>query len=92
MRVVSAPNDAASVWMFKIEAGDATTAVELAINTSNEGVDPVTGEWQTYTFPLQDLFDAGLDISEIDVVMIFPAWDTGDGAVYRIDNAIIAIP
>lgn len=89
MKVVNAPNDAGAAWKFKIESGDATAAVELGLSDSQEGVDPVVGEWQTYTFPLQDLFDAGLDISAIDVLMVFPAWGTGEGAVYRIDNVAI---
>jgi len=92
MKVVTAPNNASATWMFKIESGDGTTAVEVALNTSNEGVDPVAGEWQTYTFSVQDLSDAGLDISAIDVIMIFPAWGTGEGAVYRVDNAKIYNP
>jgi len=92
MKVVNAPNDAASVWKFKIESGDATTAVELDLTASNEGVAPVTGEWQTYTYSIQDLFDAGLDISAIDVVLMFPAWGTGEGAIYRVDNAKITAP
>lgn len=74
MKVVSAPNDANSVWKFKIESGDATSAVELDLSASLEGVDPVVGQWQTFTYSLLDLFDAGLDISAIDVVMVFPAW------------------
>lgn len=89
MKVVSAPSNPDSTWLFKIESGDATTAVELPLSDCVEGHTPVVGEWQTYTFPLQTLFDAGLDVSAIDVVMIFPAWGTGDGAVYRIDNAVI---
>ena len=89
LKVVSAPNDASAPWLFKIESGDADTAVELALSASAEGVDPVVGQWQTFTYPLQDLFDQGLDISAIDVLMVFPAWGTGDGAVYRIDNVAI---
>ena len=92
MKVLSPPNDPASVWKFKIESGDATTAVELDLNNSLEGVDPVVGEWQTYTFNLIDLFDAGLDVSQIDIVMAFPAWSTGEGAVYRLDNVMITQP
>jgi beta-glucanase (GH16 family) len=92
MKVVNAPNDASAPWMFKIESDGAATFAEVALNTSTEGVDPVTGEWQTYTFPLQTLFDAGLDISFIDVLMVFPAWGTGEGAVYRLDNIMIYEP
>ncbi len=92
MKVVSAPNDSSAPWLFKIESGDADTAVELNLSESQEGADPVVGQWQTYTYSLQALFDAGLDISAIDVVMVFPAWGTGEGAVYRIDNAVITVP
>ena len=92
MKVVSAPLDAGSTWLFKIEAGDTSSAVELALSASQEGQTPVVGQWQTYTFSLQELFDAGLDISAIDVLMVFPAWGTGDGAVYRIDNVAITAP
>jgi beta-glucanase (GH16 family) len=92
LKVITPPNDASATWMFKIESDGASTAAEVALNTSVEGLDPVTGEWQTYTFPLQTLFDAGLDISQIDVLMFFPAWGTGEGAVYRIDNVMITAP
>jgi hypothetical protein len=92
MKVVSAPNDATSTWLFKVEAGDTTSAVEMNLTDSLEGAAPVVGQWQTYTFNLVDLFDAGLDTSEIDVIMVFPAWGTGDGAVYRLDNVAITAP
>ncbi|MDN7124161.1 glycoside hydrolase family 16 protein [Pseudidiomarina terrestris] len=91
MKVVSAPASD-SVWKFKIESDGATTAVEVDLATGNAGVAPVTGEWTTYTFPLQTLTDLGLDVSAIDVIMIFPAWGTGDGAVYRVDEARIYNP
>ena len=92
MKVVSAPNDANAVWKFKIESGDTTSAVEMDLAASQEGEAPVLGQWQTYTYALSDLFDAGLDVSEIDVIMVFPAWGTGDGAVYRLDNVEITTP
>ncbi|AYA63440.1 glycoside hydrolase family 16 protein [Alteromonas sp. RKMC-009] len=90
MKVTSMPADSTAPWLFKIESTGAATAVELPLSESLEGVDPVAGEWQTYTFPLQTLSDLGLDVSDINVVMVFPAWGQGDGAVYRIDNAEIA--
>ncbi|RUO40921.1 glycosyl hydrolase family 16 [Pseudidiomarina aestuarii] len=92
MKVVNAPTNPDSVWKFKIESDGASTAVEVDLTTGSGGVAPVTGEWATYTFPLQTLADAGLDVSAIDVVMIFPAWDTGNGAVYRVDEARIYNP
>ncbi|MBU2278648.1 MAG: family 16 glycosylhydrolase [Gammaproteobacteria bacterium] len=92
MKVVTAPDNSAAVWKFKIESNNASSAVELDLSASLEGKTPTTGQWQTYTFPLQTLFDAGLDISAIDVLMVFPAWGTGQGAVYRLDNVVIANP
>ncbi len=96
MKVISAPTDGSAAWNFKVESSDGEenggTAATLAITESNEGVAPVTGQWQTYTFPLQALFDAGLDLSDIDVLMVFPDWGKGDGAVYRVDNVMIGSP
>lgn len=92
MKVVSAPSDIDAQWLFKIESIGASSAVELALLDSVEGQTPTTGQWQTYTFPLQQLFDAGLDISALNVVMVFPSWGMGNGTQYRIDNVIIANP
>ncbi len=92
MKIVSNASDPDAQWLFKIESNDAGQAVELALSASQEGVEPVVGEWQTYTYTLADLLSAGLDISAIDVVMVFPSWGMGEGAVYRIDNAVIANP
>lgn len=92
MKVVTAPNDADAVWKFKIESGDASGALELDLTASQEGVAPVVGQWQTYTYSLDDIYDAGVDVSAIDVLMFFPAWGTGEGAVYRVDNVVITTP
>lgn len=92
LKVVTPPIDSNSVWKFKVESGDTASAVELDLSDSQEGVIPVAGQWQTFTFSLVDLFDAGLDVSALDVVMIFPAWGTGEGAVYRVDNVAIKVP
>lgn len=89
MQVTSLPSTPDAPWLFKIESDEGKTAVELNLSASTEGVSPVAGEWQTYTFPLQTLADAGLNVSLIDVIMIFPAWGQGDGAVYRVDNVEI---
>ncbi len=92
LKVISKPNNLDSVWTFKVESDNGSSAVEIPLTDSNEGLEPTVGEWQTYTFTLADLAGAGLDVSALDVVMIFPAWDTGEGAVYRIDNAFIGVP
>jgi hypothetical protein len=90
MNVVAPTAYTDSFWLMKIESAGASTFAELNLNTTVEGVDPVVGQWQTYTYPLSDLQAAGLDLSAIDVVLIFPAWGTGEGAVYRIDNLAIS--
>ncbi len=92
MKVVNAPANSSATWKFKIEANGGASAVELDLNKSVEAANPVTGQWQTYSFKIADLAAAGLDVSAIDVVMIFPAWGTGEGAVYRVDNAKIFMP
>ncbi|MDA8944540.1 family 16 glycosylhydrolase [Porticoccaceae bacterium] len=92
MKVITAPTNADSTWLMKIESDNAATELQVELATSVEGADPVVGVWQTYTFNLSDLSAAGLDVSAIDVVMVFPAWATGEGAVYRIDNMVISAP
>lgn len=92
LKVTSTPSDPATPWLFKVEANGGDSAVELELTASVEGAAPATGEWQTYTFKLSDLAGAGLDVSTIDVLMIFPAWAAGEGAVYRVDNVTIANP
>ncbi|WNC71731.1 glycoside hydrolase family 16 protein [Thalassotalea psychrophila] len=91
MKVVSPPSDASATWHFKIESnGQGGEEAEFELSEGNEGIAPVVGEWQTYTFSLQSLSDAGLDLSNIDVLMIFPSWGASAGAVYRVDNVTIA--
>ncbi len=50
MKVVSAPNDASAEWFVKMESNLNTTDADFLLTESVEGVAPVTGEWQTYTF------------------------------------------
>lgn len=92
MKVVAMPNNASTLWLFKMESDNSDTAVELELSNSIEGAIPVEGQWQTYTFNLSDLVSAGLDASAIDVLMIFPEWGAGEGAVYRVDNVKIYDP
>ncbi len=92
LKVITMPNEVDADWLFKIEAGDPNAAVELNLSASQEGVKPTVGQWQTYTYSLQSLYDAGLDVSAINVLMVFPAWGFGEGAVYRLDNVVIKNP
>ena len=77
------PPPAGSVWRLKLESSDAATAVEVLL--TDAGNPTPNDEWQHYRFTLGgDL--AGLDISAVKLVMIFPDWANADGAVGRIDN------
>jgi beta-glucanase (GH16 family) len=93
MKIVTGASSGTVPWIFKLEAdGNTSDTGDIDLSTSNEGLAPVEGVWQTYTFNLSDLAASGLDISAIDVVMIFPAWGQGGGAVYRVDNVRIYNP
>ena len=92
LKVVESPSNPDAVWKFKIESNNAKSALELDLTEGSGGAEPVVGEWQTYTFSLQELANQGFDLSAIDVVMMYPAWDTGEGAVYRVDEARIYNP
>jgi hypothetical protein len=95
MKVVTAPTAGeATPWFLKLEAADGSSTtlpgfVDIQLTSSNEGLAPVTGEWQTYTFDLADLTPRGLNPSEITIFMIFPAYGPGEGAVYLVDNVKI---
>jgi len=74
-------------WKLKVESAGAATAVEVSLSSSlQQHAAPRLNEWQHYTFPLSALAAQGLDVGAIDLVLIFPEWGTGNGAVYRIDN------
>ncbi|MYK45719.1 MAG: glycoside hydrolase family 16 protein [Gammaproteobacteria bacterium] len=77
------PPPEGSVWRLKLESSNAATFVEVLLTAADN---PAPGaDWQHYGFGLStDL--AGLDLSDVKLVMIFPDWANADGAVGRIDN------
>ena len=79
----ASPPPAGSVWRLKLESSNAATAVEVVLTHAGN---PEPGvDWQHYRFTLSgDL--AGLDLSDVKLVMIFPDWANADGAVGRVDN------
>ncbi len=96
LKVTSLPSDASAAWLFKIESSEGSTAVEFPLATGYTGPNesagdtPEEGVWESYEFPLSMLDEAGLDVSAIDVIMVFPAWGAGDGATYRLTNVEIS--
>ena len=89
LKVVSQPTDTSGDWLLKVEGISDQVFAEMTLSESNEGVAPVTGEWQHYTFDLSALEADGLSLSAVNIIMVFPTWGTGDGAVYQIDNLVI---
>ncbi len=80
----------ATDWKLKVESSAAATAVEVSLTSSQEGhVAPVLDVWQHYSFKLSDLAALGLDVAAIDLLLMFPEFGTGNGAVFRIDNVKI---
>lgn len=83
------PPPEGAVWLLKVESLGAATATEVQL-TAAENPAP-SPEWQTYSYTLSgDL--AGLDISAMRLVMIFPNWGMASGAVARIDNVSFIPP
>ena len=79
---VSPPPEGA-IWRLKLESSNAATAVEVLL--TDAGNPAPNAEWQRYRFSLaSDL--AGLDVTDLKLVMMFPDWGNADGAVARIDN------
>lgn len=79
LKLISAPDNANASWNLKVEQAGASSEAVVVIDTP-------TTEWSRYSIPLRNLAGAGLNLNGIDVVMIFPDWGQGDGAVFRVDN------
>ena len=72
-------------WFLKLESNGGTnlggTAVDYRLPEA-----PVVGEWKHYSVSINTLLQEGLDISAIDIALIFPQWGQGNGATFRVDN------
>jgi hypothetical protein len=91
LKLITAATAGTVDWKFKVESTGAATAAEVDLtDSSQEGhAAPVLNTWQTYTFNISTLETAGLNVAAMDLFMIFPAWGTGSGAVFEIDNVKI---
>lgn len=73
-------------WKVKLESnggaqnGATGEEVELTLDA------PVLNTWAHTKIKLADLENLGLDVASIDNILIYPAWGTGAGATYRVDN------
>ncbi|MFA0442097.1 hypothetical protein BCU70_01660 [Vibrio sp. 10N.286.49.C2] len=79
LKLVTPPTDGAAAWKLKIESVE---GVPLEVDLPSAP----TSDWQHFSFNLADFAKQGVNLSAIDLVMVFPAWGTGNGAVFHIDN------
>jgi hypothetical protein len=89
LKMVKAPDAGVVDWKLKLEAGPGSSA-EVNLSTAMEAhATPVLNTWQTYTFPLASL-GGNLDISKIDLIMVFPNYNQAPGAQFLLDNVMIS--
>jgi hypothetical protein len=91
LKMTALPATGATDWKLKVESLSAAKAVEVSLTSSIEGhLAPELDTWQHYSFQLADLQAQGsLDVSAIDLVLVFPEFGTGNGAAFRLDNVKI---
>ncbi|TMP40221.1 hypothetical protein CWB96_17340 [Pseudoalteromonas citrea] len=92
LKVLSQPTDTSGDWLIKVEGITNQVFAELKLSQSQEGIAPQQDQWQHYTFALSELEAAGLNLSAVKIIMVFPTWGTGDGAVYQLDNVQFTTP
>ncbi|MFT7559179.1 MAG: endo-1,3(4)-beta-glucanase [Flavobacteriales bacterium] len=81
------PLDPTAEFRLKLEGADGSFFVEVLLNDSLEGLAPTLGQWQHFSFDLDTLNAQGSwNLDTLRIIMIFPDWGRGDGAVFRIDN------
>jgi len=88
LKMTAAPSNGGNPdWRLKLESDGGASDGEVLLSSSVEGhIVPVLNTWQHYSFKLSDLASAGVSLSKIDLIMMFPRWGAGDGAVFRVDN------
>ncbi|GGA65082.1 hypothetical protein GCM10011369_03130 [Neiella marina] len=83
LKIVRQPLAGPTNWYVKVEQNGGSqgggTDGEVTITPPAE-----LDTWVHYSIPLNSL--SGLDHNGIDVVMLFPTWGQGQGAIYRMDN------
>lgn len=84
-------------WFIKVDCGYPCETGDVPLEMSREGVKPVVGQWQRYTFDVDYLLglpgrsDPGatpLDLTKVVTpLVIFPQWgDNQKNTIFRIDN------
>ncbi len=85
-KMVKEPDAGLVDWKFKVESSTNTNR-EVSLSDSYEGhAAPILDTWQTYSFSISALADAGLDTANIDLFMVFPDYNSAPGAEFYLDN------
>jgi hypothetical protein len=75
-------------WKMKIEGATGADFVEVPLSSSAEGLAPVEGVWQHYTFNIEnDLSGGGVTWDRLNLIMFFSDFGSGLGAI-QLDNLV----
>ena len=75
-------------WKLKLEGATGGDFVEVPFSDSNEGVAPVEGVWQHYTFDIASALSGGsLKWNEVKLILFFSDFGNGLGAI-QVDNIV----
>ena len=92
--IESEPDD--TEWLMLVDCAYPCGTGPVPLSASVEGNAPVIGEWQHYTFRVEDLVQregSSLDLTKVNFPLaVFPDWNNQTGAVYRLDNVVYATP
>ncbi len=92
--IESQPED--TRWSLVVGCGYPCGTSDIPLSDSVEGMAPVIGKWQHYTFEIDDLVSrdgSTLDLARVFLPLaIFPSWNKQAGAVYRLDNVVYKAP
>jgi len=86
LKMTKQPDAGVVDWKVKLEGSTEGDGTEVIFTTSNEGQAPVLDTWMHYTFNV-----GNFNVTDIDLVMIFPDWSTGTGAEYSVDNVMFNV-
>jgi mannan endo-1,4-beta-mannosidase len=94
MRVVNQPSGITS-WAMKIDCGWPCGTGDVALTDSNEGIAPVVGDWQTYTYSMSELLTRNgddsltLDYVTAPLVIVPQPWSNEQvGVIIQLDNIL----
>lgn len=95
--VVNEPEGIFGNWFMKVDCGWPCGTGDVPLNSSVEGIMPSIGEWQHFTFNVDDLIALPNDGNALDItkvispLVLFPQWGSSQkDTIFRIDNIIYA--